>query len=139
MCLKRRFSHFFCNAMKEVVSDKCNPFPTHCIKRQETRSALLEQEIICPFTTPPALYLISELIYVLLFHCCEVLTGMVPPCPYPRACPVPVQVHTGAQQMEPGLSPAWPPQKRNCQGPLKQTESLNPITVQQLVSAQKRW
>lgn len=42
MCLKRHFSHFFCSATKEVVSDKCNCFPTHRIKRQETRSTLLE-------------------------------------------------------------------------------------------------
>lgn len=33
MCLKTHLSLFFCSVTKEVVSDKCRLFPTHCIQK----------------------------------------------------------------------------------------------------------
>lgn len=38
MCLKSHLSLFFCSVTKEVVSDKCSCFPTHCIQKE--RAAL---------------------------------------------------------------------------------------------------
>lgn len=64
-----------------------------------------------PFTTPPALYFISELIYVLLFHCCGADRDGATSTPtrLPSASP------SSHGQIQPGLSCAWPHQQQNCQ------------------------
>lgn len=40
--------------------------------------------MVRPFPALPVLYFIGGLMYALLFQCCKVLTGTVPPTPYPH-------------------------------------------------------
>ena len=58
--------------------------PPLAYKREERRSTLLQVgDVGCPF--PPALHFVSELICALLFQCCKLPRGIVPPTPYPHA------------------------------------------------------